>query len=343
MRSTPRRPNAEPHHDGRNDMISITGAELADLLVETGERHHKAYADTDGADPEWALWYSGYLQARLWDRAGRLPSRSQLVGLLQSAERRYGSAEGWPLRYAGHLLAGIDGSGSGDVFPAVAADDIGWLTREQMVEVDRVMMQDLRIDLIQMMENAGHRLARLVLAVAAPNRVAVVAGSGGNGGGGLVAARHLANAGVDVVVTLGGPADQLSPVPAHQFDILRRMEVPTSDTVVDADLTVDALIGYSLRGAPRGRAGELIAAMTSAGSVVALDTPSGLDVTSGEAPGEVVSADATLTLALPKIGMRNAPQVGALYLADISVPRSVTAALGPQPPDFSASPILRVI
>ncbi|KZS55965.1 hypothetical protein A4G28_01365 [Mycobacterium ostraviense] len=325
-------------------MISITVAELADLLVETGQRHHQAYADTDGADPEWALWYSGYLQARLWDRAGRLPSRSQLVGLLQSAERRYGSADGWPLRYAGHLLAGIDGSGPpGDVFPAVAADDIGWLTREQMVEVDRVMMHDLRIDLTQMMENAGHRLARLVLALAAPDRVAVVAGSGGNGGGGLVAARHLANAGVDVVVTLGGPADQLSPVPAHQFDILRRMKVATSDTVVDADLTVDALIGYSLRGAPRGRAAELTAAMTSASSVVALDTPSGLDVTSGEAPGYVVSADATLTLALPKIGMRKAPQVGALYLADISVPRSVTAALGPQPPDFSASSILRVV
>ncbi|BCI88027.1 hypothetical protein NIIDMKKI_32330 [Mycobacterium kansasii] len=234
-------------------MISITAAELADLLVETGERHHQAYADTDGADPEWALWYSGYLQARLWDRAGRLPSRSQLVGLLQSAERRYGGAEGWPARYAGHLLAGLDASGpSGEVFPAVVADDIGWLTREQMVEVDRVMMQDLRIDLIQMMENAGHRLARLVLTLAAPGRVAVVAGSGGNGGGGLVAARHLANAGVDVVVTLGGPADQLNPVPAHQFDILRRMKVATSDTIVDADLTVDALIGYSLRGAPRG-------------------------------------------------------------------------------------------
>ncbi|VBA53948.1 Bifunctional NAD(P)H-hydrate repair enzyme Nnr [Mycobacterium attenuatum] len=324
-------------------MISITVTELADLLVETGQRHHQAYADTDGADPEWALWYSGYLQARLWDRAGRLPSRSQLVGLLQSAEHRYGSAEGWPLRYAGHLLAGIDVSGRpSEAFPAVAADDIGWLTREQMVEVDRVMMQDLRIDLIQMMENAGHHLARLVLALAAPDRVAVVAGSGGNGGGGLVAARHLANAGVDVVVTLGGPADQLSPVPAHQFDILQRMQVATSDTVVDADIAVDALIGYSLRGAPCGRAAELIAAMTSASSVIALDTPSGLDVTSGQAPGDAVTADATLTLALPKVGMRKARQVGALYLADISVPRSVTAALGPQPPDFSGSPILRV-
>ncbi|WP_205874119.1 NAD(P)H-hydrate epimerase [Mycobacterium camsae] len=325
-------------------MTSITIAELADLLVETGQRHHQAYADSDGVDPEWALWYSGYLQTRLWDRAGRLPSRSQLVGLLESAERRYGGAAGWPLRYAAHLLAGIDDSRpTNNVFPAVAADDIGWLTREQMIEVDRVMIDELRIDLVQMMENAGHQLARLVLALGTPDRVAVVAGSGGNGGGGLVAARHLVNAGVDVVVTLGGPPDQLSPVPAHQFDILRRMKVATSPTLIEADLAVDALIGYSLRGIPHGRAAELIAAMTSARSVVALDTPSGLDVTSGQAPGDVVSADATMTLALPKMGMRGAPQVGALYLADISVPRSVTAALGPHPPDFSESPILRVI
>ncbi|KAA1249190.1 NAD(P)H-hydrate epimerase [Mycobacterium simiae] len=326
------------------DMTSISVSELTDLLTETGDRHHQAYADSDGADPEWALWYSGYLQARLWDRAGRLPSRSQLVALLQSAERRFGSAAGWPQRYARHLLAGLDTDGSpSDRFPTVAAAELGWLTREQMVEVDRVMMQDLRIELIQMMENAGQHLARLVLALGTPQRVAVIAGSGGNGGGGLVAARHLANAGLEVVVTLGGPADQLSPVPAHQFDILQRMRVATSDTVVDADVAVDALIGYSLRGAPRGRAAELITAMTSARSVVALDTPSGLDVTSGEAPGDVVKADATLTLALPKIGMRSAPQVGALFLADISVPQSVTAALGPQPPDFSESPILRVI
>ncbi len=228
--------------------------------------------------------------------------------------------------------------------PVVAADAVGWLTREQMVEVDRVMIEDLRISLLQMMENAGRNLARLVLDLAAPARVAVVSGSGGNGGGGMVAARHLANAGADVVVTLGRPGEDLAGVPARQFDILRRMGVAVHDAVVDADVAVDAVVGYSLRGAPRGRAAELITRLRDgAAPVVALDTPSGLDVTTGATPGVVVSAAATLTLALPKVGLRGAAQAGELYLADISVPRAVTAALGPAAPDYARSAILRVV
>lgn len=226
--------------------------------------------------------------------------------------------------------------------PTASGDGIGWVTREQVVEVDRVMIEDLRIDLLQMMENAGRALARLVLDLAAPGRVAVAAGTGGNGGGGMVAARHMANAGVDVIVTTTRPADALSGVPARQFDILRRMGVATVDVVADADVVIDAVLGYSLQGAPRGRTAEVVAQLSDGAPVVALDTPSGLDVTTGAVPGVVVTADATLTLALPKIGLRGAPQVGELYLADISVPSAVTAALGPAPPDFSRSQILRI-
>ncbi len=40
-------------------------------------------------------------------------------------------------------------------------DDIPWLTTEQMIEVDRAMMEDYRIDLVRMMENAGRNLAHL--------------------------------------------------------------------------------------------------------------------------------------------------------------------------------------
>jgi NAD(P)H-hydrate epimerase len=228
-------------------------------------------------------------------------------------------------------------------YPTVEGNQVGWITERDMVEVDRIMIEDLHIELLQMMENAGRNLARLVLDLAAPGSVAVAAGSGGNGGGGLVAARHLANAGVDVTVTLSRPASELSGVTAHQYDILQRMGVATTPDPRHAEVAIDAVIGYSLRGAPRGASAALVEALSSAPLVVALDTPSGLDVTTGEAPGAVVSADATMTLALPKIGLRTAPQVGDLYLADISVPRRVTAALGPTAPDFSAGSILAVV
>jgi hypothetical protein len=38
--------------------------ELASSFMETGKHHHKAYEFSDGADPEWVLFYAGYLQTR---------------------------------------------------------------------------------------------------------------------------------------------------------------------------------------------------------------------------------------------------------------------------------------
>ncbi len=230
-----------------------------------------------------------------------------------------------------------------DLFPVILPHAVGWITEAQMIEVDRVMIEDFHIELKQMMENAGRNLAHAVLGACSPTRVAVLAGSGGNGGGGLVAARHLANAGVDVVVTTTRPDATMSPVAAHQLDILDRMGVEFSSVPVLADVVVDALIGYSLRGAPNGRTAELIDQLAEYSDVVvALDTPSGLNVSTGDTPGVFVTADLTVTLALPKVGLRQATQVGELLLADISVPRAISAALGPAAPDFSMGSLLRV-
>ncbi len=229
-------------------------------------------------------------------------------------------------------------------YPVQRFDAVGWLTGAQMIEVDRIMIEDLQIELIQMMENAGRNLAQLILTRFSPNSVTVLAGSGGNGGGGLVAARHLANRGVDVSLTLGQPPSGFTPVPGHQYEILQRMGVPTEADPRNSDVIIDALIGYSLKGAPRGRIGELIAGLgQNGGSIASLDTPSGLDTTNGSAPGEVVAATLTMTLALPKVGLREAKSVGELYLADISVPPTVYDRLGAGPaPDFTRSSIIRL-
>ena len=87
----------------------------------------------------------------------------------------------------------------------VEGRDVPALTADQMREVDRAMVEDLHIELIQMMENAGRSLAQLAIARFAPARVTVLAGPGGNGGGGLVAARHLLNRGRTVSVVLSDP------------------------------------------------------------------------------------------------------------------------------------------
>ena len=94
------------------------------------------------------------------------------------------------------------------------------ITTDQMREVDRVAIEELGPNLYQMMENAGRNLAVTVLetigAAWSETPIAVLSGTGGNGGGGICAARHLANRGADVTVVVTDPAG-LTPVPSEQL------------------------------------------------------------------------------------------------------------------------------
>jgi NAD(P)H-hydrate epimerase len=103
-------------------------------------------------------------------------------------------------------------SGSGQSFPAVDPSAVPWRSVEQMPEVDRTMVDDLGTSLVRMMENAGRSLAQVARELlgdrAAGRSVTVLAGPGGNGGGGLVAARHLNSAGAKVAVALSTAANR---------------------------------------------------------------------------------------------------------------------------------------
>ena len=201
------------------------------------------------------------------------------------------------------------------------------------------MIDDYGILLIQMMENAGRNLAHLARerfldGQPAGRRVLVLAGSGGNGGGGLVCGRHLRNWGATVEVLTSSPPGKFSEVPRRQLAILERMGAMSKVVGEDvslppADLIIDALIGYSLRGAPAGPAAALIrAANAHAAPTLSLDAPSGVDTATGTAHDPAIVAAATMTLALPKQGLRSAEakrSVGELYLADIGVPPELYA------------------
>ncbi len=224
-----------------------------------------------------------------------------------------------------------------------------WLSVEQMRDVDRLMAIDFGITLERMMENAGSALSRLVRRMlggdSTGRSVVVLAGPGGNGGGGLVAARHLANHGVDVSVVLSAPG-RMGEVPQHQLDVVERMGIAIHDEPHGSDLVIDAILGYSLQGDPRGRAAALIDwCLDRSEPVCALDTPSGLDVTTGEPRTPCVHATGTLTLALPKVGLAKArSHVGELFVGDISVPPLVYWGLGLSVPDdlFADGSIVRL-
>jgi len=171
------------------------------------------------------------------------------------------------------------------------------VTTDQMRGVDRIAIEEAGPNLYQIMENAGRNLAELALFKLGTNweqaRVVVLAGPGGKGGGGICAARHLENRGVDVCLCLSKP-DQLSEVPTYQRKIFRstgRGEVLIEELKeVRPQLILDALIGYSLNGAPRGFAKNLIQGGNNTGvPILSLDVPSGLEATGGETPGVVIN------------------------------------------------------
>lgn len=223
------------------------------------------------------------------------------------------------------------------------------ITTEQMREVDRVAVEEVGLNLHQMMENAGRNLASLCVELLGDGwdtaSIVVLAGTGGNGGGGICAARHLANRGGDVTVMVSDIA-RLGGVPADQFALYRATGARVADIreigAVVAELVVDAVLGYSLGGAPHGVAAELIGWMSSyTAPVISLDVPSGVDSTTGMAPGEYVRATTTMTLALPKTGL-DADAVGGLWLADVGIPREVYRRVGVHPPGGLFTPGYRV-
>ena len=241
-------------------------------------------------------------------------------------------------------------------FPSISISDVPTVTTQQMIEVDRLMIETYRIQLIQMMENAGRGLARLAVhrfldGNTAGRSVTVLAGRGGNGGGAIVAARRLHTWGASVRLFVSAAAENFSGVPQHQLDTVSRIGIPVFEKELpdeQCDLIVDGLIGYSLRGTPRGRAAELIGWANSVRTpVLSLDVPSGIDGGTGEVHDPFIQATATLTLALPKSGLvqlGDFGRVGEIYLADISVPDELYDQLGLklQCPLFQSSDVIRV-
>lgn len=111
-------------------------------------------------------------------------------------------------------------------YVSIKASQIPIVTTEQMREVDRLMIEKYGIQLIQMMENAGHNLAKLTRRFlensVVGKHILIACGKGGNGGGGFVAARHLYNWGAEVTVLIEAE-DLLKNIPKIQWEILKTL------------------------------------------------------------------------------------------------------------------------
>jgi NAD(P)H-hydrate epimerase len=220
--------------------------------------------------------------------------------------------------------------------PSLIWKDVPKLTASQMQQVIMQTTGKYGIDARLIVEHAGRNLAELAHRFAPDGPVLVVAGRGNNGSGGLAAARLLASHGRQVWVVPTHEAENYSGPPKEQLELLKNfssVRVKTSIPKMKFGCAIDAGIGTRLEGPPRGRTLDAITVMNSLGCpVIAVDTPTGMLADTGEVPGDAVKATMTMSLALPKKGVKPGEHTGDLYIGDVGVPAGVYTDMGITPP-----------
>jgi ADP-dependent NAD(P)H-hydrate dehydratase / NAD(P)H-hydrate epimerase len=178
--------------------------------------------------------------------------------------------------------------------------------------------------------------------------VLVLCGRGNNGGDGFVVARHLKTAGFAVRALVAAEEDGLSTDARAQYESCSRGRIPitflpdsrawgpgseAADAASNAAFLVDALLGTGSKGAPRGAVAAAIELAVASGKPIAsIDIPSGVDASTGHLEIPAIRADLTVTLALPKVGLRLEPgreHAGLVEVADIGVPPDLVEATRP--------------
>ena len=205
----------------------------------------------------------------------------------------------------------------------------------KVVETEQAIAAD-GTSLAELMDRAGTALAYRIMktppvACVAQNkrgasrggdaRVVILCGNGNNGGDGWVAARDLAERGIDVTLVSAREAEELKAQPAHDAAcaamprlvdagvriLIQPDESVLADALAQADVIVDALLGTGFTGAtvkePFDHWIELCNERRRSGArVIAADVPSGLNVQTGEPSVPCVKADETVTMIVPKTG-----------------------------------------
>ncbi|MEM1550974.1 MAG: NAD(P)H-hydrate epimerase, partial [Candidatus Bathyarchaeia archaeon] len=216
------------------------------------------------------------------------------------------------------------------------------ITTREMRALD-VNAEYFGISRLQLTENAGRCVAEEVASRFRQNntKIAVFSGLGGNGGDGLVAARHLVCMGFKVYVILAGKASEINNEEARKnWEALRGLrrslniiEVYDSSLIPDikADVIIDALLGIGLERPPRPPISHLIRRINEMDSYrIAVDVPSGINSDTGEVLGEAVKAHLTVTFHKAKPGLLKAKEyVGELIVRSIGIPEEIEMFAGP--------------
>ncbi len=175
-------------------------------------------------------------------------------------------------------------------------------------------------------------IARLMKFDVFPRNIIVLAGKGNNAGDAFVVAKLLANLGeYNVFLHCTAKEEELQGDALTMFrelpDKIRgriTYGLQKSDLEIPNVLIVDGLLGTGCHGPLREPFDSWIRTVNESGHpVVSLDIPSGLDADTGEVVTDAITADLTLTMALPKRGMLSEEGIrrcGRIKVLDIGIP-----------------------
>ena len=205
---------------------------------------------------------------------------------------------------------------------------------EDIKKLDKLASEKYGIPEIQLMENAGKAIFDEINKNISAKSFAVFCGKGNNGGDGFVVARLLKNNGCEVKVYLTHEETELSETARIAYEKMKKENIQilkVTDSVEEDDVVIDALLGISVSGAPRGNIKLAIDKISSMSNmVVSVDIPSGLCADSGNVLGSVVTADYTYTLALDKKGLNINQGIlvcGIKKVLDIGIPQKALSDL----------------
>ena len=182
----------------------------------------------------------------------------------------------------------------------------------------------LGIDLGELMENAGKAVAdTLRERFPEAQRIVVACGSGNNGGDGLVIARLLTEAGLDVKVVLAGePRSEIAQQARARWGGEVHPPQALAKLLAEAEMSIDALLGSGLQGGLREPYGSMAVALNEGPPVLAVDVPSGLGLP------DAVQPQLTVTFHALKEGMSET-SCGEIIVADIGFPPEAEICTGP--------------
>ncbi|MEX0628188.1 MAG: NAD(P)H-hydrate epimerase, partial [Cucumibacter sp.] len=212
-------------------------------------------------------------------------------------------------------------------------DFLELLTPEEMGRADALAVK-AGVGSLTLMENAGAAVAEAIVKRLPEQRVLVLCGPGNNGGDGFVAARYLVDRGWPVRLALFGDRQKLKGDAAAMAERWQGpVETAGPQSIGDAELIVDGLLGAGLDRDVSGDLASLIEAVSSAAApVVAIDMPSGVDGATGAVRGTAIDADMTVTFFRKKPGHLILPgreSCGELIVGDIGIPAAVIDEIGP--------------